>query len=203
MTNTTTTASRASGAEKSVASSTSPARSLDPAALLAAMRAVGITHVITVPDTHQRTLLALLAQTDDPKLITVCTEDEAIGINAGLYIGGARPMLLIQNNGLYACLNTLKAIPLDARVPTFMLIGEHGRDVALPSRENPDLSVRMLEPTLELWKVPFFRLENEMDLSNFERGYKRCLDQGGPLAVLVAAPTGAAASQTNRMEGRT
>jgi sulfopyruvate decarboxylase TPP-binding subunit len=165
------------------------AEPLDPHKMLAAIRTLGITHVITVPDTHQRSLLALLAQTSDPTLITACTEDEAIGINAGLYIGGARPMLLIQNNGLYACLNTLKAIALDARVPTFMLVGEHGRDVALPSRENNDLSVRMLEPTLELWKVPYHRLEREADLSDLPRVYKRCLALEGPVASLVAAPT--------------
>lgn len=166
----------------------SPARGLDPRALLEAIRSVGITHVITVPDTHQRTLLALLADTEHPALITACTEDEAIGINAGLYCGGAKPMLLIQNNGLYACLNTLKALPLDARVPTFMLIGEHGRDVALPSRDNADLSVRMLEPTLELWGVSYSRLERAEDLENFQRAYSYCQHEGGPVAVLVGAP---------------
>ncbi|MGH9845499.1 MAG: thiamine pyrophosphate-binding protein [Blastocatellia bacterium] len=168
---------------------TRPARAVDAQALLDAIRAAGVTHVLTVPDTHQRTLLALLAETDTPKLITVCTEDEAIGINAGLYIGGARPMLLIQNNGCYACLNTLKAIPLDAQVPTFMLIGEHGRDVTKASRENADRSVRMLEPTLEAWDVPYYRLEGPEDLDNFERAYRQCQEQGGPVAVLVGAPT--------------
>lgn len=177
-----------------------PARALDPQALLEAIRAVGITHVITVPDTHQRTLLALLAVTDRPRLITVCTEDEAIGINAGLYSGGARPMLLIQNNGFYACLNTLKAIALDARVSTFMLIGEHGRNVNLPSRRNVALSVRMLEPTLELWNVPYLRLESPEDLSNFERGYRCCQEQGGPVAVLVGAPTGDAPRPAGKEE---
>jgi sulfopyruvate decarboxylase TPP-binding subunit len=165
------------------------AESLDPHKVLAAIRSLGITHVITVPDTHQRSLLALLALVKDPTLITVCTEDEAIGINAGLYIGGARPMLLIQNNGLYACLNTVKAIALDAGVPTFMLIGEHGRDVALPSRKNKDLSVRMLEPTLELWNVPYHRLERETDLSDLPRLYESCLELERPVASLVGAPT--------------
>ncbi len=173
------------------------ARAVDPQALLDAIRAAGITHVLTVPDTHQRTLLDLLAETDTPRLITICTEDEAIAINAGLYIGGARPMLLIQNNGFYACVNTLKAIPLDAQVPTFMLIGEHGRDLSHPSRENDDRSVRMLEPTLELWGVPYFRLERPDDIGNFGRAYRQCVEQGGPVAVLVGAPTGATATAAN------
>lgn len=180
----------AAGQGKQPSSAASP---IDPALLLEAIRAAGITHVLTVPDTHQRTLLALLAEADDPALITVCTEDEAIAINAGLYAGGARPMLLIQNNGLYACINTLKAIPLDAGVPTFMLIGEHGRDLELASRDaGQELSVKMLEPTLESWRVPFYRLEGERDLGNFERGYRECREKGGPVAVLVGAPTGEA-----------
>jgi len=172
--------------------SRSPVLPIDARAVLAEIRAAHVTHVITVPDTHQRTLLALLARSESPKLITVCTEDEAIGINAGLYIGGARPMLLIQNNGLYACLNTLKAIPLDARVPTVMLIGEHGRTLSMPSREDPDRAVRMLEPTLELWGVPYYRLEGPGDLGCFQRGFNECLENGGPLAILIGAPLAAA-----------
>ncbi|MGH9752962.1 MAG: thiamine pyrophosphate-binding protein [Blastocatellia bacterium] len=179
---------------------TRPARAVDAQALLDAIRSAGITHVITVPDTHQRTLLALLAETDRPKLITVCAEDEAIGVNAGLYIGGARPMLLIQNNGLYACLNTLKAIPLDAEVPTFMLIGEHGRDVTRPSRENADRAARMLEPTLEAWSVPYYRLEGPEDLDSFERAYRQCQEQGGPVALLVGAPTSKPSGPATKQE---
>lgn len=172
-----------------------PVRPIDPRAILSEIRAARVTHVITVPDTHQRTLLSLLARSESPKLITVCTEDEGVGINAGLYIGGARPLLLIQNNGLYACLNTLKAIPLDARVPTFMLIGEHGRTTSLPSREDPDRAVRMLEPTLELWEVPYYRLEGPGDLGCFQRGYSECLEHGGPLAMLIGAPLAAATGE--------
>jgi sulfopyruvate decarboxylase subunit alpha len=107
-------------------------------------------------------------------------------------------MMLIQNNGLYACLNTLKAIALDARVPTLLLIGEHGRELALPSRQNPERSVSMLEPTLELWDVPFFRLEGEESLRDLARGYALCLERRGPVAVLVCAPTGAVTTDPDR-----
>ena len=51
---------------------------------------LGVTHVVTVPDTHQRTLLELLAEDSRLSLLTVSTEDEAIGVNAGLWIGGRR-----------------------------------------------------------------------------------------------------------------
>lgn len=168
---------------------TLPARPIEAHALLDAIRSAGITHVLTVPDTHQKTLLALLREGDSPRLITVCTEDEAIAINAGLHIGGLRPMLLIQNNGFYACLNALKAIALDARVPTLMLIGQHGRDVTRSPRDDGERSVRMLEPTLEAWGVPYHRLEGPEDVPRFGSAYRQCQEQRGPAALIVGAPT--------------
>ncbi len=163
--------------------------SIDARDILDLIRALGITHVVTVPDTHQRTLLSLLENSRSPRLITVCTEDEAIGINAGLVIGGMKPLVLIQNNGLYACLNSVKAISLDAGVSTLMLIGEHGRDRSRPSRQNAERSVHLLEPTLELWNIPYYRLEGPRDLNNLRVGFDRCQHEGGPVAILVGAPT--------------
>ena len=51
-------------------------------AVVAALRAAGVTHVVIVPDTHQRTVLAELARQSQIRVITACTEDEAIAINA-------------------------------------------------------------------------------------------------------------------------
>ena len=165
------------------------AESIPAALLYEQIVAQAITHVLTVPDTHQKTLLALLAERGIPRLITVCTEDEAIAINAGLYAAGKRPMLLIQNNGVYASVNALKAIAFDAKVPTCMLVGEFGRDVSRPSRENAWRSVRMLEPQLEAWGVPYYRLERPADAPRFGEAYTRCWDDQGPVVAIVGAPT--------------
>ena len=71
---------------------------------------LGVTHVVTVPDTHQRTLLTGLYNEPRLKVITVSTEDEAICINAGLWMGGQEPILLIQNLGVFAAMNALRGI---------------------------------------------------------------------------------------------
>ena len=166
------------------------ARSVPADAIVREIQQLGITHVITVPDTFQKTLLAALAELKEPRLLTVCTEDEGIAINAGLYIGGARPMLIIQNNGLYACMNSLKAIPFDARVPTLLVIGQFGRDVTKTARENSLRAVRMVEPTLDTWGVLYYLLEGPEDIECFAEAYRRCQDERGPVAVIVGAPTG-------------
>jgi sulfopyruvate decarboxylase TPP-binding subunit len=163
---------------------------IHPERIFAAIRAAGATHVVTVPDTHQRTLLRVLAQQSDVGLVSVCTEDEVLGINLGLYMGGRRPLLLMQNTGFYASLNSMRGICLDAKVPACLLIGEHGRDSSLPSKENRGRTVNLLEPTLELWRIPYYRLDFESDLGNISTALERAWESRGPVAVIVGSPTG-------------
>src|SRR5580693_3952677 len=151
------------------------AHSLDPGAMLAKIRQAHVTHVITVPDTHQRTLLGLLAASADPQLITVCTEDEAMGVNLGLFLGGRRPMLLIQNAGFYAAMNTIRGLSLDARVPACMLIGEFSRDPAVAPAEHAA------------------RLDHPADLTAIPQAMDEAWRDRKPVALLVGAPTAEAA----------
>jgi sulfopyruvate decarboxylase TPP-binding subunit len=166
---------------------------VDPVAILGAVRASGITDVVTVPDTHQKSLLALLSAQSDVRLITVCTEDEAVGVNLGLFIGGRRPLILLQNVGLYAALNTVRGLLLDANAPACLLIGEFARDPAVRSVENAARSVRMLEPTLDTWQVPYYRLEAPADIGHIGTAIRRAYRDSVPVAVLVGAPTAAVA----------
>ena len=150
---------------------------------------LGITHVINVPDTHQKTVLALLARRTHPALITACTEDEAIGINAGLYVGGKRPMLLIQNTGLLASINCIKGIAMDAGIPTFMLVGLFSRDVTKTPSDDPKRVINKIGPTLDTWEIPWYPLEQPDQIGAIAEAYQRSLDVRGPTVVLVGAPT--------------
>ena len=60
-----------------------PAQSVPAATLLEELRRCGIRFVVSVPDTHQKTLLAALERVDDITTITCCTEDEAVTVAAG------------------------------------------------------------------------------------------------------------------------
>ncbi|GAC1318491.1 MAG: hypothetical protein NVSMB2_13280 [Chloroflexota bacterium] len=161
------------------------------AAIVDELRTLGITHVINVPDTHQRTVLAELARQSAITVITACTEDEAIAIAAGLYVGGERPVLLIQQVGLLAALNNVKGICMDARIPTCMLVGYFGRDVTRTARDNAGRAVNLIEPTLDTWGVPYFPLESPADLPSIAAAYHRSQADKGPSVILVGAPTAA------------
>ncbi|MCU1657838.1 MAG: hypothetical protein JWO57_2494 [Pseudonocardiales bacterium] len=166
------------------------AESLDPVAMFAHIAAAGVTHVVTVPDTHQRTLLDVLAGAGTPELITVCTEDEALGVNLGLYLGGQRPLLLIQNSGFYAAMNTIRGLALDAKVPTCLLIGEFSRNPEIAPADHVSRLVNLLEPTLETWNIPSYRLDRHADLPTIQQALEQACRDRGPVALLVGAPTG-------------
>jgi sulfopyruvate decarboxylase TPP-binding subunit len=153
------------------------------------MQTLGITHVINVPDTHQRTVLSELARQSQIRVLTACTEDEAIAINAGLYIGGQRPMLSIQQVGLLAAMNNVKGIAMDCNIPTCMLVGYFGRDVTRTARENTARSIHLIEPTLDTWGIAYFPMEGPDDLPAIASAYRHSIEHRGPSVILVGAPT--------------
>jgi sulfopyruvate decarboxylase TPP-binding subunit len=166
------------------------ALSVGASAIVGELLKLGVSHVVNVPDTHQRTLLAELSRQSQIRLLTACTEDEAIAINAGLWIGGQRPILSIQQVGLLAAMNNLRGIAMEARIPTCMLVGYFGRDLTRSARENAARSVKLIEPTLDAWDVPYFPIEGPDDLPAIAQAYQYAEEHLGPAVVLIGAPTG-------------
>jgi sulfopyruvate decarboxylase TPP-binding subunit len=99
-------------------------------------------------------------------------------------------MLLIQNSGFYACLNTIRGLALDAKVPAPLLIGEFSRDPQVAPADHPSRLVHLLEPTLRTWQIPFHRLDHPDDIERLPVAIDQAWTGRGPVAVLVGAPTG-------------
>src|SRR6187401_70391 len=55
--------------------------------------------IISVPDTHQKTVLAALDKEESIRVVTCATEDEATAIAAGLHVGGEPVVLMIPARG--------------------------------------------------------------------------------------------------------
>jgi sulfopyruvate decarboxylase subunit alpha len=53
-------------------------------------------------------------------------EDEAVGMAVGAWLGGKKPLVLMQNSGLGNCVNALTSLTLLYRVPLLMVIGWRG-----------------------------------------------------------------------------
>ncbi len=145
--------------------------------------------IVSVPDTHQRTVLAALDKERAIKVLTCATEDEAVAIAAGLCIGGEPAVLMIQHAGLYASVNTLRGVAKDGRVPMFYMIGLLNREKDKDPRESRHSMVRYCEPLLDLFGVPHARLEGPNDVHWIPEYYRLSRARRGPAAVLVGLET--------------
>lgn len=151
---------------------------------------LGVSHVLIVPDTHQKSLLASLTEDTSLQMLTFSTEDEAICVNAGLWIGGAEPLLIIQNVGLFAAMNALRGVAMDMEVPTCMIVGQYGRDVTQPvEAANQGSAIRLIEPVLATMDVPFYRLDRVEDVGVVRTAFDQSRNERRPTVVLVGAPT--------------
>ena len=154
-----------------------------------AIRELGVSHILTVPDTHQKTLLASLM--GDPALttLTLSTEDEALGVNAGLWIGGVEALVVIQNVGFFAAMNGVRGVCMDMHVPTCMLVGQYARDVAVPVPENEASGVRLIESVIKSIDIPYYVIDGPADVGVLKQAFDQSRSERGPVVVLVSAPT--------------
>jgi sulfopyruvate decarboxylase subunit alpha len=97
------------------------------AGVCATVRAVGSRHVVFVPDNPLSHVLRILDEGFSEIRTTVATrEEEAFGIAAGLYLGGAKPTVMLQSSGLGNSLNALTSLLLPYRIPALIVISMRG-----------------------------------------------------------------------------
>ena len=95
---------------------------LEPASVVTALEGAGFTHLVWIPDSHLGTWEPALANS---KLapIRVTREGEAIGIAAGLMLGGARPLVAIQCTGFFEAGDAVRNVAHDLKLPLKLIVG--------------------------------------------------------------------------------
>ncbi len=156
-----------------------------------ALRRSGVDHVITVPDWVQLSLHAQLKQSQDIRLLNACNENQCVTTAAGLTISGHKPVLLMQNQGLYNCINTLRAVCLDAQIPLVFLVGQFGREfsnIGQDPAQSRRTMVRIMQPVLNALDVPCLTLDSDADLSRIDEAYAIAHQRRTAVVLLVGAP---------------
>lgn len=89
--------------------------------------AAGSRHVVYVPDNPLSHVMTYLATSFKDVTTTLATrEEEAFGIAVGLYLGGARPTVMLQSSGLGNSLNALTSLVLPYKIPMLIVISMRG-----------------------------------------------------------------------------
>ncbi len=144
---------------------------------------LGVTHVVTVPDSTIGPWQGAIRDVGI-RLVTTCREGEAWGVAAGLYLGGAHPLVMIQCTGLFESGDALRNVLHDWKLPIPAIIGY--RSYLDQSTLPGDTCLVFTEPVLDAWKVEY-RLITEpgqFDLAAEHLGAARAA--GKPAAVLIA-----------------
>lgn len=173
------------------------AAKLSAAAVARTLRRCGITHVVGLPDNSSARLFSLLARGRAPRRVAVTREGEAFAVAAGLWIGGARPAVLVQNTGLLESGDGLRGTALRMRIPLLCMItyrgyaglaGRRTGDLPEPerfSRADLDSAALVTEPTLKAWGLPYRFLGSDEDLGVIAEALERAEREARPIALLV------------------
>jgi sulfopyruvate decarboxylase alpha subunit len=87
----------------------------------------GCREVVYVPDNPLSHILAALERDHSLVRATLATrEEEAVGIAAGLYLGGAKPALLMQSSGLGNTLNAVGSLLIAFQIPVVLVVSMRG-----------------------------------------------------------------------------
>lgn len=90
------------------------------------VRRNGIRLFATVPDYIVSQTLEHLWADPECTVVTVCREEEGLGLLSGAYLAGKRGALLMQNSGLGNCVNTLGSLNVASQIPVVLVISHRG-----------------------------------------------------------------------------
>ena len=164
--------------------------------ILETFKQIGITHVVGLPDNSTAALFHELAEDPDIYLITVTREGEAFATAAGLWVGGQRPLIVIQNTGLLESGDALRGTLIRMRIPVVCVVSYRGykslAQNAAPALTPDELSRRdldsvavLLEPTLRAWALSYEFVGDNADLEKIIFAQQRAREQNFPQAIII------------------
>jgi sulfopyruvate decarboxylase TPP-binding subunit len=110
-----------------------------------------------------------------------------MAIAAGLWVGGKRPIVLIQNTGIFEAGDSIRGLGLDVNQPLVMLVGYRGW-----SRHGltPDSAARFIEHILHAWGISYYLIETDDDADRISLAIEEAERTSKPVAVLVGTEFG-------------
>ncbi|MEM5766079.1 MAG: sulfopyruvate decarboxylase subunit alpha [Candidatus Aenigmatarchaeota archaeon] len=117
------------------------------------LKNMGINFASGVPCAVQKEIIKYLSNDPDIIHIPATREEEAIGITAGAYLGGKKPVFYMQNSGLGNSINAITSLLIAYKIPVLLLITWRG----CPGEDAPQ-HLPMGEATpmiLNSLKIPF------------------------------------------------
>jgi sulfopyruvate decarboxylase subunit alpha len=161
-------------------------------AVCAGVAGVGSREIVYVPDNPlSHVMRAVGLDLPDARVTIATREEEAFGIAAGLYLGGARPTVMLQSSGLGNSLNALGSLLIPYRIPALIVVSMRGEAGEWNSAQAPlGLAVRPICDALGIEYVSADRPEQaeEAVRTAGERAFSTRLPAACLLSRTISAP---------------
>jgi sulfopyruvate decarboxylase alpha subunit len=115
--------------------------------------------------------------------ISVCREEEGVGIAAGCALAGRKPMLLMQNSGLGNSINALMSLTYFYKLPLFILMSHRGGQGEKILAQVPMGKAAPL--LLDTLNIDFVTIKNTDDLEELETFIKATFKGSGINAAFL------------------
>ncbi len=130
---------------------------IDGPAVVAALEAAGFTHLVWIPDSHLGLWEPALSASR-LKPIRPCREGEAVGIAAGLMLGGARPLVVMQCTGFFEAGDAVRNVVHDLKLPLKLIVGVRSWHAAQAGKSK-DNCPHFADKLVAAWELPHSRLD--------------------------------------------
>ena len=160
---------------------------LHPTSVIAELKKNNISHVVWLPDSETNFMYQLLTNEPTLDLVPVCREGETMAIAAGLWVGGKRPIVLIQNTGIFEAGDSIRGLGLDVNQPLVMLVGYRGWSRHGLTRDS---AARFIEHILHAWGISYYLIETDEDADRISLAIEEADKTHKPVAVLVGTEFG-------------
>ena len=135
--------------------------------VVGALKASGVRYVTHVPDTPLGHLLRLMEPDPEFDVTAATREEEAVGIAAGIALGGGRPAVMMQTSGLGNALNALASVAVPYQIPMLLVISQRGEAGEWNVAQVP--GGRMLRPSLDALGIQHVTLADEPEVDRAVR----------------------------------
>jgi sulfopyruvate decarboxylase TPP-binding subunit len=143
---------------------------------------LGVTHVVWLPDSAFGPWEQALESASELRLLRVCREGEAWPLAAGLCLGGASPIVMMQTTGLFESGDALRNVLFDLKLPLFAVLGARSWLV----EGTKDSVRRFTQPVLDAWGLDYVLVASSSDKPKLAQQYRLCRQASTAGAVLIA-----------------
>ena len=158
---------------------------IDGKTVAAELNRCGITHVVWIPDSVTGRWDQELQNSDGLEIVRVCREGEAFAVASGLWLGGKKPVIIIQCTGMFEAGDSLRNFVHDLGIPLFLIIGLRNYYTSREGK-SADTAPRFAESILKTWDIPFTILEKNGTGDEISSTYAQVLEHNETRAIFLA-----------------